>query len=77
MPFPATPLRSWASRSNKGEASKDIRMSLDVSKRRIDLGKIYVDDKESVGDEHRRDKSLGMSLEREGVGESKEGIGGA
>lgn len=66
----AAPSRAWTSKSNGREVLRDPR-SFDVNKRRINLGRMSADDRESVGDEQRRDGSLDMSFERESVRESK------
>lgn len=67
---PATLPRAWVSKINKGEASKDPIKSFDVGRRRINLGRMLTDDKESMGDKHKRDGNLSIGSEREGVGES-------
>lgn len=73
---PITSTRAWVSRSNREEESRDPRKSFDISRRRTNPGKMFGDDKKSMGDEQRRDKSLGMDSKREGLGESKGGIRG-
>lgn len=71
------PSKARASRSNRREASRDSRSSFDVSRRRTNPGRMSADDIESVGDEQRRDGSLGMSSKREVVGDFEGEIGGA
>lgn len=46
--------RARASRSKRGEVSRDPRRSFDVGKRRTNLGRMLVNEKELMGDEQRR-----------------------